>query len=112
MVGHDPRDIEQLVRRMNKHGFWRIGVIGKTAISGIEVALLGHFRRKRSACRSGGCSAGGRASRVARLHPSRLGEMNAVYDSARRRHRWSIAGCRWWRAAIARVKIVNIPYTH
>ena len=28
VVGRDPRDIEQLARIMNKHGFWRIGVIG------------------------------------------------------------------------------------
>ena len=39
LVGHDPRDIEQAVRIMHKHGFWRMGVIGTTAISGIEVAL-------------------------------------------------------------------------
>src|SRR3954454_17859660 len=39
LIGRDPRDIEQLVRIMHKHGFWRIGVIGTTAISGIEVAL-------------------------------------------------------------------------
>jgi L-alanine-DL-glutamate epimerase-like enolase superfamily enzyme len=39
LVGRDPRDIEQAYRVMNKHGFWRMGVIGATAISGIEVAL-------------------------------------------------------------------------
>jgi galactonate dehydratase len=39
LIGSDPRDIEQAYRVMNKHGFWRMGVIGATAISGIEVAL-------------------------------------------------------------------------
>ena len=39
LLGRDPRDIEQLVRIMHKHGFWRLGVIGMTAISGIEIAL-------------------------------------------------------------------------
>jgi galactonate dehydratase len=39
MIGHDPRDIEQAVRVMKKHSFWRLGVIGMSAISGIEMAL-------------------------------------------------------------------------
>ena len=39
IVGRDPRDIEQAVRIMHKHGFWKMGVIGATAISVIEVAL-------------------------------------------------------------------------
>ena len=39
LIGRDPRDIEQAVRVMVKHSFWRLGVIGNTAISGIEMAL-------------------------------------------------------------------------
>src|SRR5215467_12432204 len=39
LIGRDPRDIEQAVRVMHKHGFWRMGVIGASAISGIEIAL-------------------------------------------------------------------------
>ena len=39
LLGHDPRDIEQAVRIMHKHGFWKMGSIGASAISGIEVAL-------------------------------------------------------------------------
>ena len=39
VLGRDPRDIEPLVRVMHKHGFWRIGGIGSSAIMGIEVAL-------------------------------------------------------------------------
>lgn len=39
LIGRDPRDIEQAVRVMHKHGFWRMGVIGSSAISGIEIAL-------------------------------------------------------------------------
>lgn len=39
LLGRDPRDIEQAVRAMHKHGFWRMGVIGASAISGIEIAL-------------------------------------------------------------------------
>ena len=39
LIGRDPRDIEQAVRVLHKWGFWRVGVIGSTAISGIEMAL-------------------------------------------------------------------------
>jgi galactonate dehydratase len=39
IVGRDPRDIEQLVRIMKKQSFWRLGVIGMSAVSGIEIAL-------------------------------------------------------------------------
>ena len=39
VIGRDPRDIEQLVRIMLKHSFWRLGAIGMSAVSGIEHAL-------------------------------------------------------------------------
>jgi galactonate dehydratase len=39
LIGRDPRDIEQAVRVARKHSFWRLGVIGMSALSGIEVAL-------------------------------------------------------------------------
>jgi galactonate dehydratase len=38
-LGRDPRDIEQVTRSMRLHSFWRLGVIGMSAISGIEIAL-------------------------------------------------------------------------
>jgi galactonate dehydratase len=39
LIDRDPRDIEQAVRTLKKHSFWRLGVIGMSAISGIEMAL-------------------------------------------------------------------------
>ncbi len=39
LIGRDPRDIEQAVRLLKKHSFWRLGVIGMSAVSGIEMAL-------------------------------------------------------------------------
>lgn len=39
IIGKDPRDIEQIVRILKKQSFWRLGVIGMSAISGIEIAL-------------------------------------------------------------------------
>lgn len=43
MLGRDPRDIENAVRAMTKHGFWKLGVIGRSAIAGIEQALWDIF---------------------------------------------------------------------
>jgi galactonate dehydratase len=43
VVGRDPRDLEQLVRVLTKHSFWRLGVIGMSAISGIEAACWDIF---------------------------------------------------------------------
>jgi galactonate dehydratase len=39
LIGRDPRDIEQTLQVLHKHGFWKMGVIGTSAISGIEIAL-------------------------------------------------------------------------
>jgi galactonate dehydratase len=39
LIGRDPRDIEQIVRVLNKHSYYRLGIIGATAISGVEHAL-------------------------------------------------------------------------
>ncbi len=39
LLGKDPRNIKQNFQIMTKHGFWKMGVIGMTAISGIEHAL-------------------------------------------------------------------------
>jgi galactonate dehydratase len=39
IVGEDPRRIEHLYQKMHRQSFWRQGVIGMSAISGIEQAL-------------------------------------------------------------------------
>ncbi|TBW39557.1 D-galactonate dehydratase [Siculibacillus lacustris] len=43
ILGRDPRDIEQIVRVLKKHSYYRLGIIGATAISGIEHALWDIF---------------------------------------------------------------------
>lgn len=43
VVGQDPRDIEHILRILNKHSYYRLGIIGATAISGIEHALWDIF---------------------------------------------------------------------
>ncbi|MBO6718885.1 MAG: galactonate dehydratase [Rhizobiaceae bacterium] len=39
VVGEDPHRVEHIVRRMTHFSFWPLGVIGLTAVSGIEQAL-------------------------------------------------------------------------
>ncbi|MDP3415493.1 enolase C-terminal domain-like protein [Falsiroseomonas sp.] len=43
LLGRDPRDIEQICRILQKHSYYRLGIIGMTAISGIEHALWDIF---------------------------------------------------------------------
>ncbi|MDX2179260.1 MAG: galactonate dehydratase [Bryobacteraceae bacterium] len=39
LIGEDPTRIEHLYQKMYRQSFWRVGVIGMSAISGIEQAL-------------------------------------------------------------------------
>jgi galactonate dehydratase len=110
VVGRDPRDIEHLVRIMNKHGFWRIGVIGKTAISGIEVALWDILGR------SVGLPVwrllGGQTRDKIRVYTHLgMGQMSAVYDT-RAASALVDRGLEVLSRGYSAMKIVTIPYTH
>jgi galactonate dehydratase len=39
LIGKDPRNISQNAEILSKHSFWKLGLIGKTAMSGIDMAL-------------------------------------------------------------------------
>jgi galactonate dehydratase len=110
VMGRDPRDIEQLIRIMHKHGFWRIGVIGSSAIAGIEVALWDILGK------SLGVPVwrllGGRMRDRVRVYTHLgLGEIDAVYNSMsagpliERAHAVLELG-------YTAMKVVFIPYTH
>jgi len=43
LIGKDPRDIENCYQIMTRHSFWRMGALGMSAISGIEIALWDIF---------------------------------------------------------------------
>jgi galactonate dehydratase len=80
VIGRDPRDIEQLVRIMKKHSFWRLGVIGMSAVSGIEIALWDIFGK------SVGLPVwrllGGKVRDKVRVYTHLgLGDMRAVYET-------------------------------
>ncbi|WP_417522645.1 galactonate dehydratase [Marinovum sp.] len=110
LVGQDPRDIEQCFQIMTRHGFWRMGVIGMSAISGIEIALwdiLGKsldtpvWRLLGGKCRDG----------LRSYTHLGMGDMNSVYETdgaeaLAERGRQVVA------AGYDAVKVVSIPYAH
>ena len=110
ILGEDPRDITRCVQILRKQSFWRLGAIGQSAASGIEIALWD------IAGKTIGVPAwqllGGRVRDRVRVYAHLgLGEMNAVYhsfDGERLRTHCRALGDRGYTAA----KIVNLPYTH
>jgi galactonate dehydratase len=80
LIGRDPRDIEQLVRVMTKHSYYRLGIVGVTAISGIEHALWDIFGK--SLGQPVWRLLGGRARDSVRVYTHLgLGDMTSVYDT-------------------------------
>ena len=110
LVGRDPRDIEQAVRVMHKHGFWRMGVIGATAISGIEVALW-DILGKELGVPVWRLLGGKTREHVPVYTHLGLGDMRAVYETMQPDALVEAALAvveKGYRA----VKVVFIPYTH
>jgi galactonate dehydratase len=110
VIGRDPRDIEKLVRIMKKHSFWRLGVIGMSAVSGIEIALWDILGKSLSV--PVWMLLGGRVRDRVRVYTHLgLGDMRAVYETesakqlVERAHQVLARGYR-------AMKVVTIPYTH
>ena len=110
VIGRDPRDIEKLVRIMKKHSFWRLGAIGMSAISGIEIALWDIYGK--SLAVPVWMLLGGRVREKVRVYTHLgLGDMRAVYETATAQQLVDRARdvlTRGYRA----MKVVIIPYTH
>ncbi len=110
VVGKDPRDIEQIVRTLNKHSYYRLGIIGATAISGIEHALWDIFGK------SVGLPVwrllGGKVREHVRVYTHLgLGDMKAVYET------FDPGSLRDKALAVVdkgydALKVVFIPYSH
>ena len=110
VLGRDPRDIEQAVRAMTKQSFWRLGAIGLSAVSGIELALWDILGKHLGV--PVWRLLGGKVRDKVRVYTHLgLGDMRAVYDTAEtaplvERAREVVE--RGYRA----LKAVFIPYTH
>ncbi len=110
MIGRDPRDIEQAVRVMKKHSFWRLGVIGMSAVSGIEIALWDILGKALGV--PVWRLLGGRVRDKVRVYTHLgLGDMRAVYETLDAAPLVAHA-----RAVVEKgytaLKAVFIPYTH
>jgi galactonate dehydratase len=110
LLGRDPRDIAQAVRVLKKHSFWRLGVIGMSAVSGIELALWDVLGKHLGV--PVWRLLGGRVRDRVRVYTHLgLGDMRAVYDTMAAAPLVERAGevvARGYRA----FKAVFIPYTH
>lgn len=110
LLGQDPRQINQLARIMRKQSFWRLGAIGSSAASGIEIALWDILGK------SLGCPVwqllGGKVRDRVRVYTHLgMGQMKAVYESLDEEPLLARAEeviSQGYQA----IKIVNIPYTH
>ncbi|MDG4888763.1 galactonate dehydratase [Mesorhizobium sp. WSM4887] len=110
LVGRDPRDIEQAVRILKKHSFWRLGVIGMSAVSGVELALWDIFGKwlDQPVWRLLGGKVRDRVKVYTHLG---LGDMRAVYETLETEplvRRASEVVATGYRA----LKAVFIPYSH
>ena len=110
LIGRDPRDIEQAVRVLKKHSFWRLGVIGMSAVSGIEMALWDISGKALGV--PVWRLLGGKVRDKVRVYTHLgLGDMRAVYETldaeplVARAHEVLTKGYRAFKA-------VFIPYTH
>ena len=110
LLGRDPRDIEQAVRILTKHSFWRLGVIGNTAISGIEMALWDIWGKELNV--PVWRLLGGKTRDKVKIYTHLgFGDMTMVYESMDRSavtERALQVTSRGYRA----LKVVFIPYTH
>jgi galactonate dehydratase len=110
LIGRDPRDIEQCLRAMTKFSYYRLGMVGVTAISGIEHALWDIFGK------SVGLPVwrllGGKARDRVRVYTHLgLGDMRSVYET------FDAGALKESAAAVVEqgydaLKVVFIPYSH
>ena len=108
LVGRDPRDIGQAVRVLTKHSYYRLGIIGATAISGIEHALWDILGK--SLGQPVWRLLGGRVRDRVRVYTHLgLGEMTAVYDTTDR-HELADRAAKVVARGYDALKVVLIPY--
>ena len=110
LVDQDPRNIEHCFQIMTRHGFWRMGIIGMSAIRGIEIALwdiLGKHLGVPVWQLLGGSV---RESLRTYTHLG-LGDMRAVYESSSSAAIVEHAR-RVTQTGYDALKVVCIPYSH
>ena len=110
LVGSDPRDISRCREIMRKQSYWRLGAIGRSAVSGIEIGLWDILGKSLNA--PVWRLLGGKVRDKIRVYTHLgMGQMDAVYhsfSSDKLASHCSDLIARGYKAA----KIVNVPYSH
>jgi galactonate dehydratase len=110
LIGQDPRNIEHLVRIMKKQSFWRLGIVGMSAVSGIEIALWDILGK--SLNQPVWRLLGGKVrDRVKVYTHLGLGDMRAVYET-NSVEAFAERACQVVERGYTALKAVLIPYTH
>jgi galactonate dehydratase len=110
LVGQDPRSIEHCFQILTRHSFWRMGVIGMSAISGIEMALW-DILGKHLGVPVWQLLGGSVRDHLRTYTHLGLGDMRAVYESTTSNAIVEL-GKQVTEAGYDAVKIVCIPYSH
>jgi len=110
LLGQDPRDVEQCFQIMTRHGFWRMGVIGMSAISGIEMALWDILGKSLNT--PTWRLLGGKCRDALRTYTHLgMGDMGAVYETSGKTQ-LAERGKAVVEAGYDALKVVSIPYAH
>lgn len=110
ILGQDPRNIERCFQIMMRHGFWRQGVIGMSAISGIEIALWDILGKSLNT--PVWQLLGGKVRNHLRVYTHLgMGAMTAVYESDDSETLIANA-LEVVAAGYDAVKLVSVPYSH
>tara|TARA_R110000751_G_scaffold307401_1_gene428562 strand:- start:140562 stop:141692 length:1131 start_codon:yes stop_codon:yes gene_type:complete len=110
LIGRDPRDIEDCFQILTRHGFWRMGVIGMSAISGIEIALWDILGK--SLDQPVWRLLGGKCRNYLRTYTHLgMGDMGSVYETSGKTQ-LAERGLAVVEAGYDAVKVVAVPYAH
>jgi len=110
LLGKDPRDIEQCFQIMTHHGFWRMGVIGMSAISGIEMALWDILGKSLNV--PVWRLLGGKCRNALRTYTHLgMGDMGSVYETSGKTQ-LADRGKAVVEAGYDALKVVPVPYSH
>jgi len=110
LLDKDPRDIEQCFQIMTRHSFWRMGVIGMSAISGIEMALWDILGKSLNV--PVWRLLGGKCRNALRTYTHLgMGDMGSVYETSGKTQ-LAERGKAVVEAGYDALKVVPVPYAH
>ena len=111
LVGKDPRNIRQNFQIMTKHGFWKLGVIGMSAVSGIEHALWDILGKSLKI--PVWQLLGGKVREKIKIYTHLgMGDMNAVYRDTMETNKLNDHALALVEKGYKAFKVVFIPFTH